>query len=597
MADNMSESGSEIRELINSRDVSKKVDVEGRQATAAEIRKAREARSVQKDQILSDKVREERLGDIVDISFRKKQELEKERAKKLESFLVKVKSKLWLPDAGVEKIDEQLLNARGEIAESADWQGEASKKRRESETILENLPDPKEIVVAYYEKVQNTPLTNEEKRTMLTPEQLADLSLDEYIQLWKRLNPHFLSHVTRQGFRDHNAMMYHSAGLQEFHDGFNQIVEGGGLLEPPMRVEGLRSLDEESVSKWMGDWILGADDGDSAKERFSALMNFSFGAAPKYPDKTAVHFAAQTVADDFYGAEKGNEVFFIFPSDVVASQNDFAFNGWEKDFTRPQSELKWNDVFVWPDDKRGIELNAGLVFLPERTMVDPDTGSRYASETKIVDGKEKRVMIEDQGRVNKFLEWGKRMVDPEDSLFKLLQEYKTEKRYNRQQDLKEDWYGLCVKSLAEFGFQDDTAFQLAQRTLSSSYDVDGLSSEKLEEVIRRVEGNWKLAENPINSKDYWELKFVREPGKRPKHVVYYSGDPNTAVYKLQQQNGIGRADVSGQYGKLLGFDDKFVDDMLLDPRANRDRDELTKIGLGLIEKKFGSVDRLIPPVE
>src|SRR6185503_4609999 len=97
-----------------------------------------------------------------------------------------------------------------------------------------------------------------------------------------------------------------------------------------------------------------------------------------YPDKIAVHFAAQMVADQFYGGERNNEVFFVYPSDFIASQHEYAFNGWEKDFTKPQSETKWNDVFVWPSnlENPGISVDAGLVFLPDHTPVDPETGSK-----------------------------------------------------------------------------------------------------------------------------------------------------------------------------------------------------------------------------
>ena len=100
------------------------------------------------------------------------------------------------------------------------------------------------------------------------------------------------------------------------------------------------------------------------------------------------------VGDNFYGGERGNEVFFVYPSDVLASQNDYSFNGWQKDFTKMQSEDKWNGVFVWPQDMNnpGISVDAGVVFLPGNIPVDPETGSKYASALKTVESEEKRVM-------------------------------------------------------------------------------------------------------------------------------------------------------------------------------------------------------------
>ena len=198
----------------------------------------------------------------------------------------------------------------------------------------------------------------------MKPELLAGLTLEEYIALWRRLNPYFLSHVTRQGFRDHNEMIYHSAGLEEFHNGFVNIMEDDRLLRPPIFLSGLRNRDKESVKQWLIDHrIFEAENIEQAKERLDHLLNHHLASAPKYPDKNAVHFAAQIVADDYYGGERNNEIFFIFPSDVLASQYPFAFNGWEKNFTKPQSEIKWNDVFVWPNiDNPGIPIDAGIVF-------------------------------------------------------------------------------------------------------------------------------------------------------------------------------------------------------------------------------------------
>lgn len=285
----------------------------------------------------------------------------------------------------------------------------------------------------------NTPLSNEQKRELLKPEVLSSLSTEQYIALWKRLNPHFLSHVTRQGFRDHNAMMYHSAGLQEFHGGFTGVMSDSRLLRPPMALGELKTRDEDSVKAWMGDWVLGEETEEKARKKLDNLMNFHLSAAPTYPDKTAVHFAAQLVADDYYGGESGNEVFFIYPSDVIASQHDFAFNGGEKDFTQPQSETKWNDVFVWPQtvENSGIPIDAGMVFLPKSTPVDPETGSKYASEIKMVDGEEKRVMVEDNELVSRFVGWAKQ-IDGTSPIWQAFTAYKDERNYYVKQEKEDD---------------------------------------------------------------------------------------------------------------------------------------------------------------
>jgi len=137
------------------------------------------------------------------------------------------------------------------------------------------------------------------------------------------------------------------------------------------------------------------------------------------------------VVDHYYGEERGNKVFFIYPSGIIASQYDFAFNGWGKDFTKPQSETRWNDVFVWLHtlDNPGIPIDAGVVFLPESAQVDHSTGAKYASEIRTIDGQEKRVMIEDTNLIDSFIKWGKGL-DAQSPLRQTFTDYKNERYYN-----------------------------------------------------------------------------------------------------------------------------------------------------------------------
>src|SRR3989344_2068460 len=70
-----------------------------------------------------------------------------------------------------------------------------------------------------------------------------------------------------------------------------------------------------------------------------------------------------------------------------------------------QIKPKWNDVFIWPSsvDNPGVLVDAGMVFLPETTLVDPETGSKYTSEMRTAEGEEKRVMIEDEKLISAFV--------------------------------------------------------------------------------------------------------------------------------------------------------------------------------------------------
>lgn len=402
------------RTLLDPHAISQKYDIGSRQTVEAEISEVR-TRAATVGEGIAGKTetlgqKEQRARELDALKAEKVLALEQ----RLETVAARLKKLFRVKDKSATELQSEIGTLEVEMGELTT---QALAIRNELEKLAQEqreLPDPEKILEAYYAKMETMPLSNEEKRELLRPEVLAELSTEEYIALWRRLNPHFLSHVTRQGFRDHNAMIYHSAGLQEFHDGLTSVLRDQKLLRPPMAVrDGSLARDEASIRKFLEDWALQAEDEKEAKKRLNAQLNHSLATAPNYPDKTAVHFAAQIVADGYYGGESNNEVFFLYPSDVIASQHDYAFNGAEKDFTKPQSETKWNDVFVWPStlDNPGIPVDAGVVFLPENTPVDPQTGSKYASEVKTIDGEEKRVMVEDEKLIAAFVEWAENLTD------------------------------------------------------------------------------------------------------------------------------------------------------------------------------------------
>lgn len=577
------------KELIDPRTISKKIDPEGRTETARAILESRaNARSTSED-ISQREQRVQQIAELTSSSYQQERQKANELTQRLENVVVKVKKLAGVGDAQASGLQAEIdaVKSERDALYAETWATEKELeglKQKQTE-----IPNPRQLLEAYYERMSTQPLSNEQKRELLKPDVLASLSTEEYIALWKRLNPHFLSHVTRQGFRDHNGMFYHSAGMQDFHNGFVGVMEDEGLLRPPMAIRELKTRDEAAVKEWLGDWVLGQEDEEQARQKLDSLLHFHLASAPKYPDKTAVHFAAQLVADDYYGGESSNEVFFIYPSDVLASQHAFAFNGWEKDFTHPQSETKWNDVFIWPDtvDNPGIPIDTGMVFLPEHTPVDSETGSKYASEVQVVDGQEKRVMVEDAALVGSFVEWGKKLNE-ESPLRQAFNAMKDERHYYRQQELREDCFAAFVQELQGLGFKTDASAALANKLMGDMYYRESYDDEVLQHVIKESGAQWKRAENTIPAKDYWERYFTQHPDLRPKHIQYYDGDPTTAVLAFQRQNGIGKADTSGAEGQLLGFDDNHVTEMQNDPRSNIGYDELVATADRIIKERYAS---------
>lgn len=551
------------QELVDPRTISKKHDPQGRTATASAILETRrDERSIRKN-IAQEETNLQQTQNQSDTLSQIENQKSAESAQRTAALSVRLKKLIGFGDKRGDVLEAELNAVRTEINVLGQQSNNISEKLGGLKERQIKIPSGKELLQAYYEKTLATPLTNREKRELLVPEVLANLSMEEYIALWRRLNPYFLSHVTRQGFRDHAGMMFHTSGLQEFQNGFIGILEDSKQLRPPLALRGLRQRDEVSVRKYLG-WVLEAENKEEAKDRLNRLLNSSLASAPKYPDETAVHFAGQRVADHFYGGETGNDAFFLYPADVLASQHNFAFNWKTGNFIEPvpAGEGQWNDIFIWPNSMNnpGIPIDAGVVFLPESVPVDPQTGSKYASEVKIIAGQQKRVMVENTSLIHSFIEWGKQAITNKSELFKAAHKYYSG-NFN-DQDLAEGWIVGLGKEMRKMGFGSDVSLRIGRDLfldLCSRPEVtEELLSELLPHILQKSGANWKRAENPVYAKDYWEGIFAKNPHLRPKHVVYYDGDPTSAVGEFQRKNNIGRADTSATEGSFLGFDDHKV---------------------------------------
>lgn len=577
------------KELIDPKTISKKTDKEGRDETALSITEAQTSKKKTGDTISEKETRMQQIAELTSTSYEQERQKAKELAQRLETVLVKAKKLVGMGDKQAGELQAEIDAIKSEQNELHTESYTIEDKLKELKQQDSEIPNPRQLLEAYYKEISTQPLTNEQKRELLKPELLASLSEEEYIALWRRLNPHFLSHVTRQGFRDHtggDVMVDHTSGYKEFINGFVDVMENGRGIFPPLARMGLVDRSEKTVKKFLDYLLPHANNENEAKSMFKEFLIRHKASAPKYPDITATHLAAQIVSDGYYGGERGNEVFFIYPSDVLASQYAFAFNGFETDFTEPQSEVKWNDVFIWTDPNNpGVPVDSGIVFLPENTPVDPETGSKYASEIKEVDSQEKIVMVRDDALVDSFVEWGKK-IDNASPLRKIFTTYKEERHYNTQQDLRERCFIAFVQELKDLGFEVDASTALASILTGQMHWKESFDEEALRKIAEKSGADLKRAENTIPAKEYWEAFFVKNPNLRPKHVHYYDGNPTASVFEFQQQNGIGNADTSDTEGQLLGFDDNHVIDMQEDPRANAGYKELVATANKLIEENY-----------
>lgn len=570
------------------------------------------------------------LTDRHDRVTREESALEKNRAALERDYLKRSGTftsliyRLFGSDSILENLRQTLTESErateSKSMELANLDSELTRTRK----LLDALPDPELAIIRFSSEISRTPLSLDERRELLRPEVLAALSLDEYMKVWGRLHPYFVAHITRQGVRDHNAMFYHSAGMHAYHNGFGDMLRDGHELRTPRAVrDRLDPMDRESIREFLrANGVFEQPSKEDAKSLIHDLLHASIATAPKYADQAAVHFSAQIVLDKHYGCESDNEIFIVLPSDVIASQYYFSFGGWEKDFTRRQSEDGWNDVFVWDREKvqTAIPLDAGIVFLPSATLVDPVTGSRYALSDQLVNGQStyslQRHVEFDRG----FAAWCAD-ISVESDFGRALRDYNIHvtnqvvartreeliERDAREEEIVSSLRSAIGKTLQELKVPHDIVAHMNERLLEKSMDLawrlsrsDETSAGSLklafdEWDIRAMLSYLRPASELISAREYWEARFEREPELRPRHVVYYEGDPTKAVERFLARHGISSGgDVVGSRSlrqaeldhaeRLLGFTEHFVADMGTDPRANRGLDEVTRLGDELLEE-------------
>ena len=489
------------------------------------------------------------------------------------------------------------------------------------------------------------PLTPEEKEELLSPEALAELSTEEYLALWRSLNPFYTSHVTRQGIRDHGSMVYHSAGKGDFQSGFTEALKAGKKLLPPSKIHyGLgKEFSEDDVRGAISGTIEDQSEvidkmieaGLRAEEIAQVVIrrsqfNSTLADAEPWSDMRAIHFARETCLDELYGGEKGNEIFFIFPTDMIASQYRFGNIRKTKGLgaANVRSERKRNDFFVWSEECE-IPIDGGFVFLPKTTLVSQETGSIYETrevvgpdgetvrepfiDDEILDAYMKAVKIlEQEGFFDKNGYIPYDVVEDPERRGQFIERLKNEFGLPEEflQLIEDGDYRVLSNSRK---FLDDPA--LAHRAKSEGIDPDGLNGdEKLRELIRqslkRRSLGYKKAVNPIPAEEFWKRYFDQHPEQRPKHVVFYDGDPSEAVAKLLRREGIARrsymmlddtlsddlpnvtgpGDTSDEDGPLLGFDSHYLGDPRHDPTLSQEHARFNEIAIriatGIIQKRI-----------
>lgn len=485
----------------------------------------------------------------------------------------------------------EYKKTKAEIDEMTSTLAGVESRMQNTEEEIPQFRETKKLIDDFYEgekeKWAEAGHTPEDIAKQFSEEHLASLSVEDYATLMKRFPGEMVTHVTRQGIRDHAPMMYHTGGLGEFHDGFTGLLSSG-RLHSSIGISLQEHNKEEAMAKFLkldkiDDLLPNAQVSRREKALLMLSDKFSHNMAESnaFADTSAVHLAAETVADATYGAEKGNEIFFAFPSAYVASQLRFGrgHGALNRAYIDVDHEVE-NNQFIYTKDHEGMPLDAGLVFIPEDAQVDPETGSRYKIN-------EHGDPIVPKQRMNEVLSarFEKKLG--------FVQVFVQKLPHQMKQVPEEDRAALAEDAFNKFGITDPDARKalLDPNLIDKLGDIWGDSEEgdKYEEILTKyfhenTENPYELAEHTMPSKEYWEKYFQEHPDQRPSKVVYYlGGDPSRALNEWREKNGI----VKKTKDETFGFPEHQVAN---DSReANQGKDRFASLARKVIDDRFPEV--------
>ena len=443
------------------------------------------------------------------------------------------------------KQSPEFTKRRQEIAK---WLKELRVIQQQNPEEARKYRPPAELIEEFYSEVakeyKEIPLAKEEIERLFSPEHLSSLSLQEYVALLRKVPPRFITHVTRQGVRDN--ISFHDSGLGEFHHGFEGILdtkEVRSILE--RYLEGV--ITKDSVRNVLENVLkIPAQYGtrDEALREINHFLNSSFlnTVRSRVADTSALHAAMDMVADTFYGGERGNEIFFIYPTAFVASQCYLAHQGlgFNEGLTLSEEakNSQFNDYWIKlkQTSKGSLPIDAAIVFIREDAPVDAKTGSQYEVD---LEGKP----LWNTEQVAKLVT---AIQAPE--LQRQWRETLQAARSSKEPLLElgsfiEIAKGIGVTDERFFAlFQSEDYFRIQDLINFIEHVLEGGNtdpqSERTEMYLRGMGIQFKLASQAISSREYWEGYF-NDKGYRPSKIIYYKEQsPNEALKTFRKEAGL-----------------------------------------------------------
>lgn len=546
------------------KDFSKRESSEERSQLAQEIREKRKNYFSEKNDI---EVKEQEKSETI-----KKIEVLRDQVESYNdaNFLTKIKDFF-----AIKKIESELQSQLGRKSLIEDDLSESVSGRQD-------LEETRKMVADFYTKEKKkwaeTPYSKEDITENFTEENLISLSTEDYAILLWRFPGEMLTHVTRHGIRDHANLGNHQAGLGEYHDTLYKVLEKRNL-KSALGIKLQENSKEDAIAKFLD--LENCPSRDFALDRMDMRFISGMKGDPNaFADASAVHFAVENVADSFYGSERNNEVFFAFPSALIASQYEFAGNLAEVERDGYTDSYN-NDQYVFPDIEKGLPIDAGITFIPEDAKVSVETGSKYE-----MDRNNRPIIIEENITTMRKFVSSNNFQSFADGARNILGKHKFEQSQedlNQLHKILEEDFGIkdqaLQKSIMNYNFLGTMKYA----------EHDEYGQTKIDQEIRGTlmsnEILYAKSKDSIDSKKYWENYFQQHPESKPKHIVYYSGgDPAEALDSWRKRNGITKKDRK----RDIGFSENEVS------KDTKNKDEtqqrFVSIARSLVDKYFPTIE-------
>ena len=471
---------------------------------------------------------------------------------------------------------------RAKVSERQGTLSEVETSRQMIEQIPPQFEEPKRLLEEFYKgeekKWVEAGHTKEDIQKHFSEKNLSKLAVEEYALLMRRFPGEMVTHVTRQGIRDHASTHWHTAGIGTFSNSFKDVLLDG-RLRPALGIALQEHSKEEAIVKFLK--LDKVNSRDEALAHLNRKFEGNLSTGEAFADSSSVHVASEVVMNGMYGSEGGNEIFFAFPSAYIASGFHYGGKGDLFDGSTDQHNDKW----IHTKDHEGISLDSGLVFIPAEAHVHPDTGSRYEID------KNGEPLVNEAYRI-KF----KEVISAQD--FKEFAEGAklilggTTQRWNEPNlwDTNKVLFGklepYCRRLEDNFGIIDQR-LQFAILDYDTLRDI-GYHPDELDKYIdeglKKESVYYVEAKQSVTSQEYWEQYFTEHPDQRPSKIVYYTGgDPSRAMNEWRRKNKI----VKNTSDKAFGFQENKVTGN--SPEANQGKDQFMELARKIIDDRFPEI--------